>query len=164
MLTKSRIFNVRENKNKPNHGEAKFARVSLCKAPNETRTATRHEARILSTTVTFDYFALMFADIPVLYFLQPIRDCVSTRNLEVLVRRSNILNNRCCMFEIMFPVSSLPVVWLWSSLIDVCFHIAAPDWIMLQEENSSCKFGALQLVKVVRARSIQWEASDFEKV
>ena len=29
---------------------------------------------------------------------------------------------------------------------------------MLQEENSSCKFGALQVIKVVRARSIQREA------
>ena len=31
---------------------------------------------------------------------------------------------------------------------------------MLQEENSSCKFGALQVIKVVRARSIQREASE----
>ena len=37
--TKSRICNARENfaKKKPN-GEAQFARVSLCKAPNEART------------------------------------------------------------------------------------------------------------------------------
>ena len=96
-LTKSRIFNVRENFAKTNQT------VSLC-----VKRLTRHEHKeiesadpvgadknILFTTVTFDYFALMFADIPVLYFLQPaIRDCVvngriiSTRNLEVLVRRS----------------------------------------------------------------------------
>ena len=62
---------------------------------NRKRGSCRHQIKhILSTTVTFDYFALMFADIPVLYCLQPIRDCVvneriiSTRNLEVLVRRS----------------------------------------------------------------------------
>ena len=64
------------------------------------------------------------------------------------------------MFKNRFPVSSSRVIWLWSGLIDVCFHIAASDWIMLQEENSSCKFGALQVIKVVRARSIQWEASE----
>ena len=36
-------------------------------------------------------------------------------------------------------------------LIDVRFDKAASDWITLQEENSSCKFGALQGIKVVRA-------------
>ena len=54
------------------------------------------------------------------------------------------------------------------SLIDVRFDKAASDWITLQEENSSCKFGALQGIKVVRAGSYHTrpenKANDFEKV
>ena len=53
-------------------------------------------------------------------------------------------------------------------LIDVRFDKAASDWITLQEENSSCKFGALQGIKVVRAGSYHTrpenQANDFEKV
>ena len=53
-------------------------------------------------------------------------------------------------------------------LIDVRFDKAASDWITLQEENSSCKFGALQGIKVVRAESYHTrpenQANDFEKV
>ena len=53
-------------------------------------------------------------------------------------------------------------------LIDVRFDKAASDWITLQEENSSCKFGALQGIKVVRAGSYHTrpenKANDFEKV
>ena len=52
-------------------------------------------------------------------------------------------------------------------LIDVRFDKTASDWITLQEENSSCKFGALQGIKVVRAGSYQTrpenQANDFEK-
>ena len=53
-------------------------------------------------------------------------------------------------------------------LIDVRFDKAASDWITLQEEFSSCKFGALQGIKVVRAGSYHTipenHANDFEKV
>ena len=53
-------------------------------------------------------------------------------------------------------------------LIDVRFDKAASDWITLHEENSSCKFYALQGVKVVRAGSYHTrpenQANDFEKV
>ena len=53
-------------------------------------------------------------------------------------------------------------------LIDVRFDKAASDWITLQEETSSCKFGALQGIKVVRAGSYHTrpenQANDFEKV
>ena len=53
-------------------------------------------------------------------------------------------------------------------LIDERFDKAASDWITLQEENSSCKFGALQGIKVVRAGSHnirpENQANDFEKV
>ena len=53
-------------------------------------------------------------------------------------------------------------------LIDVWFDKAASDWITLQEEFSTCKFGALQGIKVVGAGSYHTRpenhANDFEKV
>ena len=90
---------------------------------------------------------------------------ISTSNLEVLGPAKTEIQTIARMFENRFPVSSSRAIrqlspLLASVLIDVCFHIAASDWIMLQEENSSCKFGALQVIKVVRARSIQREASE----
>ena len=53
-------------------------------------------------------------------------------------------------------------------LIDVWFDKAASDWITLQEKFSTCKFGALQGIKVVGAGSYHTRpenhANDFEKV
>ena len=69
---------------------------------------------------------------------------------------------------------------IWIKTVQVTFHAAWSGLINcasvkpfvigwnLQEENSSCKFGALQGIKVLRGganyRNRKWEAKDFEKV
>ena len=114
-----------------------------------------------------DYFALVFPDIPVLCFFNPYAIAsfngriISTSNLEVRPKYKQSLECSKTGFPFHLRAQSdncLPCSR--SVLIDVCFHIAASDWIMLQEENSPCKFGALQVIKVVRARSIQREARE----
>ena len=53
-------------------------------------------------------------------------------------------------------------------LIDVSFDKAASDWITLQDKFSTCKFGALQGIKVVGAGSYhtrpEKHANGFEEV
>ena len=45
----------------------------------------------------------------------------------------------------------IDLVWEGSVMIDVYLTALLSDWLTRQEENSSCKFGALQVIKVGRA-------------